>query len=376
MSAPNAVQPFPWRSLGTVGRGSLSALRTARHVLARHVRLEAIAEAVGALVGTEVRAVVRRAWTGPMGTPLEGGVGITLRGADDDGPGAIALIEAESALAAAIVGLALKRPAVIAKLDAPVSPPLAGAFAAVLVAAARRAHGDVPLRVVAVGPAEVLEPSFVRATPDALAIGLTVLVGDEAFVARCLVAPTFASAGGDGWNATVLAGLGAVPLVLPVVACATLARACDVAALRVGDVWLPGGWNAGLAGPFWLAGPSAAVGLRARLAPPNRLVLSGEVNALAAPEATMSESGDSDAVVEALGDVPVVVRVEVGEATMPAREWASIRKGDVVTLGKRVGELVLLRVGGVPIARGELVSVDGEVGVRVVERMAGDVTTK
>jgi flagellar motor switch/type III secretory pathway protein FliN len=76
-----------------------------------------------------------------------------------------------------------------------------------------------------------------------------------------------------------------------------------------------------------------------------------------------------------VGDVPVVVRVEVGEARMIAREWAALARGDVVTLGRRVGERVLLRVGGVPVARGELVSVDGEVGVRIVERIATDATT-
>jgi flagellar motor switch/type III secretory pathway protein FliN len=37
-----------------------------------------------------------------------------------------------------------------------------------------------------------------------------------------------------------------------------------------------------------------------------------------------------------------------------------------------VGEAVLIRVGGVPVARGDLVEVDGEVGVRIVERLTGD----
>jgi flagellar motor switch/type III secretory pathway protein FliN len=38
-----------------------------------------------------------------------------------------------------------------------------------------------------------------------------------------------------------------------------------------------------------------------------------------------------------------------------------------------VGEAVVLRVGGVPVARGDLVEIDGEVGVRIVERLAEDV---
>jgi flagellar motor switch/type III secretory pathway protein FliN len=79
-----------------------------------------------------------------------------------------------------------------------------------------------------------------------------------------------------------------------------------------------------------------------------------------------------EALVAAIGDVPVVVRVEIGEATLPAREWAALARGDVIALGRRVGDRVVLRVGGVPVARGELVEIDGEVGVRVAERM-GDV---
>jgi flagellar motor switch/type III secretory pathway protein FliN len=86
----------------------------------------------------------------------------------------------------------------------------------------------------------------------------------------------------------------------------------------------------------------------------------------------MGDGVDRAELIDAIGDVPVLVRVELGEARMAARDWAAVGKGDVVTLGKRVGESVVLRVGGVPVARGDLVEVDGEVGVRIVERLAGD----
>jgi flagellar motor switch/type III secretory pathway protein FliN len=61
---------------------------------------------------------------------------------------------------------------------------------------------------------------------------------------------------------------------------------------------------------------------------------------------------------------------------MAAREWASLSPGDVIGLGKRVGDHVLLRVGGVPIARGELVDLDGEVGVRIVARLDEELTRR
>jgi flagellar motor switch/type III secretory pathway protein FliN len=114
--------------------------------------------------------------------------------------------------------------------------------------------------------------------------------------------------------------------------------------------------------------------VRARLVEGGRLVLSGEVDSVCA-EADMTErvtEVGEGALLEAVGDVPVVVRVEIGEARMAAREWASLGRGDVITVGRRVGELVVLRVGGVAVARGELVNVDGEVGVRIAERIAAD----
>jgi flagellar motor switch/type III secretory pathway protein FliN len=77
---------------------------------------------------------------------------------------------------------------------------------------------------------------------------------------------------------------------------------------------------------------------------------------------------EKDALVEAVGEVPVVVRVEIGVAEMRAREWAAIGRGDVIALGRKIGEPVTLRVGGVTVARGELVDLDGEVGVRVLGR--------
>jgi flagellar motor switch/type III secretory pathway protein FliN len=71
---------------------------------------------------------------------------------------------------------------------------------------------------------------------------------------------------------------------------------------------------------------------------------------------------------EPLGDADVVVRVEVATVTLPARSWAALTAGDVVTTGIRVGEPVTLRAGGVAFARGELCVVDGEIAVRIVER--------
>jgi flagellar motor switch/type III secretory pathway protein FliN len=75
----------------------------------------------------------------------------------------------------------------------------------------------------------------------------------------------------------------------------------------------------------------------------------------------------SQAAEEAALDAPLVVRVELGAISMTAREWARLRAGDVIETGRRIAEPVVLRIGGRAVARGELVEVEGELGVRIRE---------
>jgi flagellar motor switch/type III secretory pathway protein FliN len=126
---------------------------------------------------------------------------------------------------------------------------------------------------------------------------------------------------------------------------------------------LNGEWT----GTGWLAEPASDAGARIELVAGRSIVLRGGPELLSPSAMTDPDAGE--ALVTAIGEVPVLVRVEMGEATLTAREWASLSRGDVLTLGRRVGDRVLLRVGGVPVARGELVEVDGEVGVRIAERL-------
>jgi flagellar motor switch protein FliM len=64
-------------------------------------------------------------------------------------------------------------------------------------------------------------------------------------------------------------------------------------------------------------------------------------------------------------ETPIVVRVELGSISMTAREWARLGPGDVIETSQRIAEPVVLRVAGREVARGELVNVDGQVGVRI-----------
>ena len=83
------------------------------------------------------------------------------------------------------------------------------------------------------------------------------------------------------------------------------------------------------------------------------------------------ESRDTDDGVEALlqaaGDVPVELVVELARIDLSLSELAAVRPGEVLATGRAIGEHVVLRAGERVIARGELVDIEGEVGVRVLE---------
>ena len=73
---------------------------------------------------------------------------------------------------------------------------------------------------------------------------------------------------------------------------------------------------------------------------------------------------------ERLYDVPVELAVEIGRTHMTIRETLALGPGSIVTLNRLAGEPVDLLVNGKPIARGEVVVLDEEFGLRVTEVLA------
>ncbi len=73
-----------------------------------------------------------------------------------------------------------------------------------------------------------------------------------------------------------------------------------------------------------------------------------------------------------LSDVPMELSVEIGRTRMTVGETLQLRPGSIVTLERLAGEPVDLLVNGTPIARGEVVIVDEEFGLRVTEIVEGD----
>ena len=80
----------------------------------------------------------------------------------------------------------------------------------------------------------------------------------------------------------------------------------------------------------------------------------------------------SSAELERLYDVPVELTVEIGRTQMTIREALALGPGSIVTLQRLAGEPVDLLVNGKPIARGEVVVIDEEFGLRVTEVVAGE----
>jgi flagellar motor switch protein FliN len=68
-----------------------------------------------------------------------------------------------------------------------------------------------------------------------------------------------------------------------------------------------------------------------------------------------------------LRDVPVELAVEIGRTRMTIGETLELRPGSVVSLDRLAGEPVDLLVNGKRIARGEVVAIDEEFGLRLTD---------
>lgn len=375
------VAPFPYGALETMTRREATAASRLRRAARAYVDAGAVASALAELCEERVDVVVRRLRRAEP-RPADDAVGVMLSPVDEPSPERRVLVEAEGALAAALVTRALRQraPRVLDASRSP-SPHLAGATAGVVAAALRRAHGGRPLRVVAAGPAHALARDLLATASGATTVWLTVVVGADAFDARVTLPEMAALAPLDALRPDLraaLLGLGDAPLAMPVVAATTLALRAEIDALARGDAFVPAGLrvarhdDGSLRGAIALVAPSSEEGLAADLAEGGRLVVRGDLESHplshVADEEPMPADSSPTATIRVMEEVPVVVRVELGAVEMTARAWAELAPGDVVALGRKVGDPATLRVGGVEVARGELVVVDGEIAVRVIDR--------
>ena len=70
-----------------------------------------------------------------------------------------------------------------------------------------------------------------------------------------------------------------------------------------------------------------------------------------------------------LDEVDIPVRFSLGSVSLPLGDLASMQPGYVFVLDAPLDKPVAIEVNGTVIGRGELVSVDGQLGVRLKEHL-------
>ena len=73
-----------------------------------------------------------------------------------------------------------------------------------------------------------------------------------------------------------------------------------------------------------------------------------------------------------LAEIPLRVSVEVGSTALKLSELMDLSEGSIVELDRQAHELLDIMVNGTLVAKGEVVTVNGRFGVRVVDVVAAD----
>lgn len=355
------TRPFPWNALERVRASDLDRVDRVRSAARRFLDQHDWRQIAEELAGAPIDIKLRRFTTSSAEARTHGAWVL----ARDRATGASFVLFVDPALAAEIASAATanadRRPVAVAE-NVPKS--VAGAFAAMVAAWARRIDHDAELEVRAFGSAPL--PIELDASVCA---SFVVLVGDEAYSAEVFVTGGRAPPS-EPFGAAGLETLDQLAVPLRLVASVSWASTREVTSLGVGDAWMPAGWSLAAAAAGWIgdaflgsARSTSVIGVR--LDDGGRLALTGAVERLD----VMSSEMESSELVEVLGEAPIAIRVELGTISLPASDWAKLARGDVIATSTKIAEPVVLRAGGVIIARGELVDVDGEVGVRILERV-------
>ncbi len=73
-----------------------------------------------------------------------------------------------------------------------------------------------------------------------------------------------------------------------------------------------------------------------------------------------------------LAEIPLRVSVEVGSTAMKLAALMDLAEGSVVELDRQAHELLDIMVNGTLVAKGEVVTINGRFGIRVVDVVATD----
>lgn len=87
---------------------------------------------------------------------------------------------------------------------------------------------------------------------------------------------------------------------------------------------------------------------------------------MAETEAKAATTIDAESL-DRIMDIPLVVQVELGRATMPIGDLIQLAQGSIVELAKLAGEPLDVLVHGKLVARGEAVVINDQFGVRLTD---------
>ena len=73
-----------------------------------------------------------------------------------------------------------------------------------------------------------------------------------------------------------------------------------------------------------------------------------------------------------LADIPLRLSVEVGSTAVKLSDLMNLAEGSVVELDRQAHELLDIMVNGTLVAKGEVVTVNGRFGIRILEVVAKD----
>ncbi len=82
---------------------------------------------------------------------------------------------------------------------------------------------------------------------------------------------------------------------------------------------------------------------------------------------TEQNTGNAEADIQAVYDVPLQVSAVLGRASMKVNQLVKLSRGSVVELDRKVGEAVDVFINDRLVAKGEIVLVDNKIGITITE---------
>ncbi len=361
------VSPFPWHTIPRTNGASGSLHAQLLQWFHDNIHAHRVASSMGSLLSGTVELSAETVHASAEDSLLAGLYGPvsfeTIEGWRFD-------LFAETALILLALRRVFGKPLKGIALNATLDPSLNGAFGAVVFEGLRRAGSEAGLFLQ-------ISPENPDSAPDTRTVGHS----NSTFVHRFFLKVKVDQ---QGYRLCVRATagrlpllnvhlpqqqlldrLGTLPLTLPVVVAQSQVSRVVLAQLAVGDAWLPSeGWllDPQKDGHAWLIPPCGEEGMAVWRAPDGTLRLEAKVGNFPWDIDMIETSELANAALEA----PVVVRVELGAVTLSARKWAELQPGDVLTTNQRLLTPATLRVAGQQVATGELVNVEGELGIRIL----------